>query len=214
MTTLTSGFHFACNFKTSAFSVCSFPRRLGCSVTETGSTFDTCHDAGGVATGCATRRGLGTNTIISVITCITQTVPVMGAIMVNPGLDKCLLVKSWGAAGAWGFPRGKIAQDETDLQCAQREVSCVCHPTPYRTQAVTTVLVTPCAVLLVTSLPKTRWTCSICGPRRGCVSHSAESHSQTVANLLFNPSSSVASRVSQSRCCTLCCHRRRYRTSS
>lgn len=85
---------------------------------------------------------------------ITQTVPVMGAIMVNPGLDKCLLVKSWGAGGAWGFPRGKIAQDETDLQCAQREVSYVCHPTPYRTRAVTAVLVTPYAAPLATSLPK------------------------------------------------------------
>ena len=53
-----------------------------------------------------------------------QTVPVMGAIMLSPGLDKCLLVKSWGSNGAWGFPRGKIATAETDAECAVREVRC------------------------------------------------------------------------------------------
>lgn len=48
----------------------------------------------------------------------------MGAIMLNPGLDKCLLVKSWGSNGAWGFPRGKISKDEADADCARREVRC------------------------------------------------------------------------------------------
>jgi ADP-ribose pyrophosphatase YjhB (NUDIX family) len=51
-----------------------------------------------------------------------QSVPVMGAIMLNPALDKCLLVKSWGSNGAWGFPRGKISKDEADADCARREV--------------------------------------------------------------------------------------------
>ena len=46
----------------------------------------------------------------------------MGAIMLNPALDKCLLVKSWGSNGAWGFPRGKISKDEADADCARREV--------------------------------------------------------------------------------------------
>ena len=46
----------------------------------------------------------------------------MGAIMLSPSMDKCLLVKSWGSNGAWGFPRGKIATAETDAECAVREV--------------------------------------------------------------------------------------------
>ena len=51
-----------------------------------------------------------------------QAVPVMGAIMLSPELDKCLLVRSWGPQGAWGFPRGKINPAETDIHCAAREV--------------------------------------------------------------------------------------------
>jgi NUDIX domain len=51
-----------------------------------------------------------------------QSVPVMGAIMLNPAMDKCLLVKSWGSNGAWGFPRGKISTGEADIDCARREV--------------------------------------------------------------------------------------------
>lgn len=46
----------------------------------------------------------------------------MGAIMLNPAMDKCLLVKSWGSNGAWGFPRGKISTGEADVDCARREV--------------------------------------------------------------------------------------------
>lgn len=51
-----------------------------------------------------------------------QVIPVMGAIMLNPGLDKCLLVKSWGPNGNWSFPRGKINPNEVDIDCAAREV--------------------------------------------------------------------------------------------
>lgn len=51
-----------------------------------------------------------------------QVIPVMGAIMLNPTLDKCLLVKSWGSNGSWGFPRGKINPAEADIECAAREV--------------------------------------------------------------------------------------------
>jgi len=49
-------------------------------------------------------------------------VPVCGAIMLNPSLDKCLLVKGWTAKSGWGFPRGKINKDEPDETCAVREV--------------------------------------------------------------------------------------------
>ncbi|KAJ2254083.1 mRNA-decapping enzyme subunit 2, partial [Coemansia sp. RSA 451] len=49
-------------------------------------------------------------------------VPVCGAIILNPMLDKVLLVKGWSSRSSWGFPRGKINKDEPEWQCAQREV--------------------------------------------------------------------------------------------
>ncbi|KAJ1943886.1 mRNA-decapping enzyme subunit 2 [Kickxella alabastrina] len=49
-------------------------------------------------------------------------VPVCGAIILNPELDKVLLVKGWSSRSSWGFPRGKINKDEPEWQCAQREV--------------------------------------------------------------------------------------------
>jgi 8-oxo-dGTP pyrophosphatase MutT (NUDIX family) len=49
-------------------------------------------------------------------------VPVCGAIILNPVLDKCLLVKGWSKNATWGFPKGKINKNETELACATREV--------------------------------------------------------------------------------------------
>ncbi|RUP49114.1 Dcp2, box A domain-containing protein [Jimgerdemannia flammicorona] len=49
-------------------------------------------------------------------------VPVCGAIILNEGLDKCLLVKGWSSRSGWGFPKGKINKDEPDSTCAAREV--------------------------------------------------------------------------------------------
>ncbi|KAJ2741118.1 mRNA-decapping enzyme subunit 2 [Coemansia sp. BCRC 34301] len=49
-------------------------------------------------------------------------VPVCGAIILNEGLDKVLLVKGWSSRASWGFPRGKINKDEPEWLCAQREV--------------------------------------------------------------------------------------------
>lgn len=49
-------------------------------------------------------------------------VPVRGAIILNPTMDKCLLVKGWKKGASWSFPRGKINKDEDDLVCAIREV--------------------------------------------------------------------------------------------
>ena len=34
-------------------------------------------------------------------------VPVYGAILLNPSLDKCLMVKGWKSGASWGFPKGK-----------------------------------------------------------------------------------------------------------
>ncbi|KAJ1922647.1 mRNA-decapping enzyme subunit 2 [Tieghemiomyces parasiticus] len=49
-------------------------------------------------------------------------VPVCGAIILNTTWDRCLLVKGWAARASWGFPRGKINQDEAEVTCAVREV--------------------------------------------------------------------------------------------
>ena len=50
-----------------------------------------------------------------------QTVPVMGAILLNVALDKCLLVRGYKDGASWGFPKGKVAKDESDPACAIRE---------------------------------------------------------------------------------------------
>lgn len=49
-------------------------------------------------------------------------VPVRGAILLNKEMDEVILVKGWKKGSNWSFPRGKINQDETDLDCAIREV--------------------------------------------------------------------------------------------
>lgn len=49
-------------------------------------------------------------------------VPVRGAILLNPDLDHCVLVRGMKASASWSFPRGKINQDEEDDVCAVREV--------------------------------------------------------------------------------------------
>ncbi|KAG8987039.1 mRNA-decapping enzyme subunit 2, partial [Tulasnella sp. 427] len=49
-------------------------------------------------------------------------VPVCGAILLNETWDKCVLVKGWKASAPWGFPRGKINENEPLERCAAREV--------------------------------------------------------------------------------------------
>ncbi|KAI9254871.1 NUDIX hydrolase domain-like protein [Sporodiniella umbellata] len=49
-------------------------------------------------------------------------IPVCGAIIINPNLDKCVLVKGWSSKSGWGFPKGKINQEEEYDSCAIREV--------------------------------------------------------------------------------------------
>ncbi|KAL0581622.1 hypothetical protein V5O48_000438 [Marasmius crinis-equi] len=49
-------------------------------------------------------------------------VPVCGAIMLNETWEKCLLVKGWKSSSGWGFPKGKINEDEPQPACAVREV--------------------------------------------------------------------------------------------
>jgi mRNA-decapping enzyme subunit 2 len=40
--------------------------------------------------------------------CAQHNVPVFGAILLNPSLDKCLMVKGWKSGASWGFPKGKV----------------------------------------------------------------------------------------------------------
>ncbi|KAJ3865480.1 DCP2-domain-containing protein [Lentinula novae-zelandiae] len=49
-------------------------------------------------------------------------VPVCGAIMLNDTWEKCVLVKGWKSSSGWGFPKGKINEDEPQPNCAIREV--------------------------------------------------------------------------------------------
>lgn len=59
--------------------------------------------------------------ILAQFTAFKQSVPVMGAILLEPRLEKVLLVRGFQAAASWGFPRGKVSKDETDAECAVRE---------------------------------------------------------------------------------------------
>ncbi|PCH33658.1 DCP2-domain-containing protein [Wolfiporia cocos MD-104 SS10] len=49
-------------------------------------------------------------------------VPVCGAIMLNDTWEKCVLVKGWKSSAGWGFPKGKINEQEPRPRCAAREV--------------------------------------------------------------------------------------------
>lgn len=51
-----------------------------------------------------------------------QEVPTCGAALLNPSMDKVVVVRAWGANARWGFPKGKLSKDETELEAAVREV--------------------------------------------------------------------------------------------
>ena len=48
-------------------------------------------------------------------------IPRFGAIILNEKMTKVLLVVSWNS-GYYDFPKGKIDEDEDDVECAAREV--------------------------------------------------------------------------------------------
>ncbi|XP_058065675.1 m7GpppN-mRNA hydrolase [Anopheles bellator] len=50
------------------------------------------------------------------------TVPTYGAILLTEDLKHVLLVQSFWAKSSWGFPKGKINENEEPLHCAIREV--------------------------------------------------------------------------------------------
>lgn len=48
-------------------------------------------------------------------------VPLKGAVMLNERLDQCLMVQPW-KGDKWTYPRGKINENESECECAIREV--------------------------------------------------------------------------------------------
>uniref|UniRef100_A0A0L8HJ63 mRNA-decapping enzyme 2 n=2 Tax=Octopus bimaculoides TaxID=37653 RepID=A0A0L8HJ63_OCTBM len=51
-----------------------------------------------------------------------MSVPTYGAIILDPEMKFVLLVQGYWAKSSWGFPKGKINEDETEQECAVREV--------------------------------------------------------------------------------------------
>ncbi|XP_053611253.1 m7GpppN-mRNA hydrolase [Plodia interpunctella] len=51
-----------------------------------------------------------------------QTVPTYGAILLDTDLTHVLLVQSYWTKASWGFPKGKVNEDEEPWKCATREV--------------------------------------------------------------------------------------------
>ena len=50
-------------------------------------------------------------------------IPTCGAVLLNPTMDKCLMVRGWGNNNkSLGFPKGKMDANETEAECAAREV--------------------------------------------------------------------------------------------
>lgn len=51
-----------------------------------------------------------------------MSVPTYGAILLTTDLKHVLLVQSYWAKSSWGFPKGKVNENEDPLHCAIREV--------------------------------------------------------------------------------------------
>uniref|UniRef100_A0A1L8DFX5 m7GpppN-mRNA hydrolase n=1 Tax=Nyssomyia neivai TaxID=330878 RepID=A0A1L8DFX5_9DIPT len=49
-------------------------------------------------------------------------VPTYGAILISDDLTQVLLVQSYWAKSSWGFPKGKVNENEDPVHCAVREV--------------------------------------------------------------------------------------------
>lgn len=49
-------------------------------------------------------------------------VPTYGAILLSENYSHVLLVQSYLAKSSWGFPKGKVNEDEDPSHCAIREV--------------------------------------------------------------------------------------------
>jgi hypothetical protein len=49
-------------------------------------------------------------------------IPVYGAALLTPDLSKVLLLSSFRSNSVYGFPKGKINQNEDEVDCALREM--------------------------------------------------------------------------------------------
>eukprot|EP00808_Paulinella_micropora_P029809 g34430.t1 len=49
-------------------------------------------------------------------------VPVAGCILLSPGHHSTLLIQSNSKSKSWGFPKGKLNHNESNIECAAREV--------------------------------------------------------------------------------------------
>ena len=59
-------------------------------------------------------------------------VPTYGAVLIDPTYEHVLLVRGFYNRESWGFPKGKVQENESPLKCAIREVSVhkrASHPT-------------------------------------------------------------------------------------
>jgi mRNA-decapping enzyme subunit 2 len=54
--------------------------------------------------------------------CYKMSVPTYGAILLTPDMKQCLLVQSFFAKNSWGYPKGKVNENEEPFKCAIREV--------------------------------------------------------------------------------------------
>lgn len=50
------------------------------------------------------------------------TVPTFGCALIDPTRSSVLLVKGFGRNSSWGFPKGKLSRNESEMDCAVREV--------------------------------------------------------------------------------------------
>ena len=51
-----------------------------------------------------------------------QMIPTSGAIILNEDLTQVLLCRGWKSGSSWGFPKGKMNEEEPMDLCAIREV--------------------------------------------------------------------------------------------
>ncbi|CAG9460139.1 unnamed protein product [Pedinophyceae sp. YPF-701] len=68
------------------------------------------------------RHAKSANKVVKKFQVYKATIPVCGAILVSPDLDKVLLVRGISSGSSWMFPRGKKEFNETDEDAAVREV--------------------------------------------------------------------------------------------
>jgi len=50
-------------------------------------------------------------------------VPTYGAVLLDPTYEHVLLVRGFYNRESWGFPKGKVQENESPLKCAIREVN-------------------------------------------------------------------------------------------